>query len=332
LWPVVLFSKLGMKFFTFVSLFSVFLLSWSKPFAQDKPPAKKALPAFIKAQHRDFKDGFQSPQNANVLWAFLTGEKAGITPRAQKSFNDLELGFLFSPSGIHLSALLALFFLGRKLKIPKSRHKKKFQYLQWILLLSAYFLPYLAVKRIICLRFLMLLQRLFKKRIPIEALLVVTFLISFLFGHFAESPLGFILSFLYMGTFIGLRDQARPTILLGLFSTHLIICFFSGNEVSLISLVLNLPLIALFSFLLPFFYLYFLSFQWIHFNWIELVVRAFILMVHWMAKLTQGTFVSASLFLILAVWIILLKKQKRYLLILLLLHGNAANSPAIFQT
>ncbi|MFA6236935.1 MAG: ComEC/Rec2 family competence protein [Bacteriovorax sp.] len=317
-----------MRFFAFITLCSAFLLFLSKPFAPNKIPPKKSIPAFIKASHRNFKEGFQHPQNANILWAFITGEKYGISPYTQKSFKDLELNFLFSPSGIHVAGFLSmvLFFF------KKSKHKKMIRMVRWAVLVAALFLPYMAIKRIVCFRILFLLQRFLKRRIRIESLFLATFFISFLMGHFKESPLSFILSFLYMGTFIALADRSKFFILMGLFSSHLIICFFSGSEISFVSLFLNLPLLALFSILLPLFYFYFLTFHWIHFNWIEWIVRAFILCVHWSARLVQGTFVSSTFFLIFAVWILLLKKRKRYLLIALLLHGNIAISPTSFYS
>lgn len=316
-----------MRFFAFITLFSAFLLFWTKPFDPNRRLPKKPLPGLIKEHHRSFKARFESPQNANVLWAFLTGEKSGISPSAKKSFTTLELNFLFSPSGLHLSAFLAIFFTFLK----KHRRHKGLKTFQWIFLIAAYFLPYLAIKRIVCLRLLILLQRLIKLKVPIEINFLFTFSISFLLGHFQESPLSFIMSFLFMGSFIALSKYSRLTMILGLFSNHLLICLFSGADVSLLSLLINIPLIAAFTFLLPFFYFYFLSFHWIHFNWIEWIVRAYIVTVHWCAKLTIGTSVSATLFMMLAVWIILLKKPKRYLLIVLLLHGNTANSPAFFS-
>lgn len=319
-----------MKFFLFISIFSALMLFGSKPFNQKEKAPKRVLPEFITDMHRDFKDQFQYPQNANILWAFMTGEKRGISPKILKSFNKLEIGFFFSPSGIHLSGFLAMIFY--LLKKIKNKNKKITRITKWIFLIAAFSLPYLAIKRIVILRILYLSQMFLKKRISIEILFLLTFLISFGLGHFSESPLGFILSFLYMGTFIALRDQSRSTIILGLFSSHLLIAFFSGSEVSLVSLLLNLPLIAIFAFLLPAFYFYFLTFQWIDFNWIELIVRIFILSVHWTAKLTNGTLVSSTVFLIMAAWIILLKKQKRYLVLFLLLHGNVAISPAFFYS
>lgn len=318
---------LDMKFFAFITLFSAFMLFYSKPFSQDKRPVKRDLPSFIRSQQRSFKESFHSPQNANVLWAFLTGQKSGISPMAQKSFNDLELNFLFSPSGLHLASLMALFIFF----VKKFKHKKLTKIFQLVFLLAALFLPYLAIKRIVCFRILLIAQSYLKKRIPVEVLFLLTFFISFLLGHYQESPLGFILSFLYMGTFIALSEKSKFILVLGLFSSHLLLNFFSGSEISFLALIFNIPLIALFTFLLPFFYLYLFTFKLIHFNWIELIVRFFIVTTNMMAKLLLGSFMSSTLFLMLAIWVILLKKKKRYLVVLFFLHANLANSPALFS-
>jgi hypothetical protein len=315
-----------MRFFAFITLTSAFLLFFSKPSDQSIKPIKKTIPAFVKAQQRAFKDSFTHPQNANIAWAILTGEKFGISPKTKQDFTDLELNFLFSPSGIHLAALLALLFF----LIKKYKRNKLIKLAHWGLLLWALFLPFLAIKRIIFLRLLILSQSIFKRKFPIEILFLITFGISFMLGHFKESPLGYILSFLYMGTFISLSDKPKIILILGLFSTHLLIAFFNGNEVSLFSIILSLPIISLFAFFLPFVFLYFFTFKLISYNWIEGAVRLFILIVHWGAKMIHGTFMGSTLFLFLAIWIILLKKKKRYLVLVLILHGNVANSPAFF--
>ncbi|MBC7538810.1 MAG: hypothetical protein H7281_08315 [Bacteriovorax sp.] len=315
-----------MRFFAFITLMSGFLLFFSKPFDQGNKPIKKTIPVFIKAQQEAFKVSFKHPQNANIAWAMMTGEKFGISPKAKQDFTDLELNFLFSPSGLHLAALLTLLFF----LIKKYKRNKLFKMAQWGLLIWALFLPYLAIKRIIFLRLLKMSQSIFKRKFPIEILFLITFGISFMLGHFKESPLSFILSFLYVGTFISLSDKPKIILILGLFSTHLLIAFFNGNEVSLFSIILDLPIISLFVFFLPFVFLYFFTFKLISYNWIEGTVRLFVLIVHWGAKLIHGSFMSSTLFLFLAVWIILLKKKKRYLVLVLILHGNVANSPAFF--
>lgn len=315
-----------MRFFTFITLFTTFLLILSDPFNPNITRPKRPSLELARKYQQNFKQNFHSAQNANVLWAFITGDKKGISPRVQKDFNDLELGFLFSPSGIHLAGLMALIFF----LIKKIKQKKITKLVEWVFLGSIYFLPYLAIKRLIIFRLLILLNKRLNLKADTEVIFLITFFISFFLGHYSQSPIGFILSFLYMGTFISLRNYSRPIIFLGLFSSHLLVCFFSGNEVSPLGLVFNLPILGLFSLLFPAFILYFLSFRWIHFNWIELFIRFFILSVHWMAKIPHGTLISSTFFLILAVWIILLKWPKKYLLLLLLLHGNVANSPSFY--
>ncbi|MDO9183704.1 MAG: ComEC/Rec2 family competence protein [Bacteriovorax sp.] len=317
-----------MKFFAFITLISAFLLFFSKAYVPSTPSQKLELPSFEKIQERDFKSTFKNSQCANISWAMMTGEKFGISPSVKKDFKQLELSFFFSPSGMHLTAfLLILFFILKKIK-----NKKLSKSLRIITLCLTFMLPYLAIKRIVIFRLLIMLQRIFKKEYPVEIIFLLTFGISLLLGHFQVSPFSFILSFLYMGTFISLRDYSRFFMILGLFSSHLLIAFFSGSEVSFISLLINLPIIAIFTLILPCLFLYLFTFKFWCFNWIENLIEIFTVVIHWSAKIVQGTFLSSSFFLLIAIWIILLKKKKRYLLVALLLHGNIANSPAIFHS
>ena len=196
----------------------------------------------------------------------------------------------------------------------------------------AFWLPYLAIKRIVILRILIISQNFFKRKLHIEILFFATFIISYLLGHFTIAPLGYILSFLYLGTFISLSDRPKIILLLGLFSSHLLVAFFSGNEVSFLSLIINLPIVFLFSCLMPFVFFYFFTFKLIHFNWIEIMIHLYIQLIHLGAKMTHGSFLSSTFFLLAAVWILLLRKKKRYLLIALYLHGNVANTPTITNT
>lgn len=316
-----------MRSFTIITLLSAFLLIWNNPYNTTSQPHHQTLPEIIKNKEQGFNNTFQNPQNAKILWALLTGEKTGISKKTKRIFNDLELGFLFSPSGMHMAAFLSLILI-----LPRKLKDKKILYiLQWVFLIMALFLPYLAMVRISILRILILLQRFLKKRMNIEILFYLTFLISLTIGHLKESPLGFIFSFLFLGTFIALRDYSKLTIIIALFSNQLLISLFSGKEVSLIALIFNLPFIGVFSLLLPFFYFYLLTFSWIHWNWVELFIKFFIITLKWVAQFTHGTFFNSSIFMILAVWIVLLKKRKRYLIIVLFLHGNNANAPSLIK-
>jgi hypothetical protein len=64
----------------------------------------------------------------------------------------------------------------------------------------------------------------------------------------------------------------------------------------------------------------------------ESIIHLFIQLIHLGAKITHGSFLSSTFFLLAAVWILLLRKKNRYLLIALYLHGNVANTPTITNT
>lgn len=269
---------------------------------------------------------FDRAQNAHAFWAFLTGDKAQVSPKLKNTFDRLELGFLFSPSGMHITALLFLVFL----LLKKCFSQKISARLRLICFAAFYFFPSFAIKRIVILRLLFFFKQRLKKTWSLEALFIATFCISFLLGHYFQSPLGFTMSFLFMGTFIALRDQSRFKILLGLFAVHLLIGFFHGNEVSPLALLLSFPLIGYFCAMMSLSGLYLATFRFIHINWMEKLITLFLWLIKMSAKLTIGTQINASLFLILALWIVLLKKDKRWLILCLFLHTNLAHSPAYF--
>jgi len=314
-----------MKFFALITFISALLLFNCKPFDQRIKQPTKVLPRTLEDQKFAFKSTFDHPLNANIAWSMISGEKVGIYPKTMRDFKDLEVGFLLSPTGFHLSALIALIIFVFK----KFKNKKIFKFIKYGLLIGAFWLPYLAIKRIIIFRLLIFFRFYIKWKIPIEIMFFITFIISYVLGHFTDAPLGYILSFLYLGTFISLSDKPKIILLLGLFSSHLLVAFFSGNEVSFLSLIINLPILFLFSCFMPFLFLYFFTFKIIHFNWIEPMIQLFIQLIHFGAKMTHGSFLSSTFFLLAAVWILLLRKKNCYLLIALYLHGNVANTPTI---
>ncbi len=315
-----------MKFFLFITIVSSILLQFAHPFGAKTTTKKLNSTSLVHHLYGSFKSTFQKPENANVLWTFLTGEKKQISPTTQQDFQKLELGFLFSPSGIHISGIVLIaFFLLKKIL------KRKIPFLLKLSITTTLlFLPTLAVKRIILMRLFILISQRLKVKFSIEQIFLFTFVIALILGHLKQSPLGFTLSFLFIGTFIALRDQSKFIILLGLMSSHLLIGLFNQTDISPLALLLNLPFLSFFTMLMPIGFLYFTSFQWMKFNYIEPVIRVFILAIHGAAKLTIGTSLSSSLPIILFIWMILLKKKKRYMIILLFLHAGMAIPPVCF--
>lgn len=317
-----------MKFFLTIFLLSAVMLSLGMPFSEKyrRPkPSKSKVLAYLPAR-RVLLDSFEVARNGHALRAFLTGEKEALSPKLKSQFEQLELGFLFSPSGLHLSGFLLIWLFLVKRYFPK----KVVVWMKFAITIAFYFFPSFAIKRIVILRVLYFLKGRLKKKWKIETLFLLTFLISWLCGHYSASPAGFIMSFLFMGTFISLRDQTRLTLILGLFTSHLLISAFNGNDVSLPALLLNIPLLSFFTALMALSGLYLLTFQLIEFNWLEPLIACFLWLIKKCAKLVIGTHINASIFLLLGMWIYFFKKDKKLLVVCFLLHANLANSPSFF--
>jgi len=317
-----------MKFFLTIYLLSALLLTLKNPFSGQRPSARpeKSSIGHLLPPKSALLESFENPRHGHLLWAFLTGEKEGLSPKLKKQFDLLELGFLFSPSGIHLSGFfLLLFFLQKKLLGKKVAARVKF-----FITLACFFLPSYSIKRIVILRLMIFLKNRLKKKWKIEILFFATFAVSFLLGHYFSSPAGFIMSFLFMGTFISLSPFSRWQMLLGLFASHLLLAFFNGHTVSPVALILDLPLLFFFSAIMSVSGIYLLTFHWIKLNWLEKPISLFLFLIKKSAALTIGTQLNASFFLILALWITFFRKDKKILLVCFFLHTNLANSPSSF--
>jgi hypothetical protein len=317
-----------MRFFVFISLFAALLLgiTTQNGLLQQKPSTRN-IPIFLQNYKRKVKERFKRPENANILFSFITGDKTGISPYTKKSFQKVNLSFLLTPSGIHLSGVLFLFTF-----FLKKRFKKYARF--FILSSSLIFLSFDSIKRLSILRIFFQGKYFSKIRITDEYIFLFSFAVSFISGSFSRSPLGFIYSFIFLGTFFSLKNYSKVILILGLFSTQLILALFIGDKVSLISIPFGLLESFLFTLIFPLLLLFLATFWILPFNWGEPLIRLFVLIVHYTAKNLNGSYTSSSIFLIAFVWAIMLMKHSKTkcvtILLLLLIHTNTAMSPVQF--
>jgi hypothetical protein len=320
-----------MKFFLFISFLTAVLLGVTNELGwQHKSLPSRRTPGFLQNYQERVKDAFKRPENANMLFAFITGNKEGISAYTKKAFKRVNLSFLLSPSGIHLAGLL--FFINlflKKIKKKWLRHGARASALSALFCFSGFD----SISRLIIIRLLFQFKFLTKLKITSEQIFIITFCLSFLLGQYQNSPLGFIFSFAFLGTFFSLRHFSKVTLILGLFSTQLILGLFLGEKVSLLSIPCGLMGSFIFTFLFPVFLIFLMSFWLIPINWVEPLIRIFILAVQWTSKCLSGSFTSSSLFLIFAMWVLMFQKTSKWkygaLFMLIFLHTNTAMTPII---
>lgn len=319
-----------MKTFLITSLLGALMLAFTTQAGLNKKwPSPTPLPSFLKEYKTEIKNHFKKPENANILFSFINGDKVGISPHTKDAFRKVNLIFLFSPSGIHLSALMLIisFF------IKKIRRKFLRRVIHISFLTSFFFLPHFyAIKRLALLRLLFQLKFITKRKISDEMIFAMTFLISFLLGHYHESPMSFILSFMFISTFFTLRHESKLVLIAGLFVTQTIMAIFMGNKISVLSVPVGLLGSFCVSFIIPLLFIFLGSFWLIKINWAEPLISAMVFIVKKSAILLGGSFTSSSIFMIIAM-ICLMSRfngRLRLLALCLFLHTNTAMTPSLF--
>ena len=321
-----------MRFFLIVSFLTAVMLGTTVQLGlHTTPMATRPVPPFLVRYKNQVKDHFNKPENANILFSFITGNKTGISPHTKKAFKKVNLSFLLSPTGIHFSAL----FIFVTFFIKKLKNKWLRTILKLTSISSVFLLPdFQSLKRLGILRIIFQLKFLAKMKISLEKIFFATFILSFVLGHYKSSPVGFIFSFAFLGTFFSLRNHSKLMLICGLFSTQLILALFLGDKVSLLSIPCGLFGSFLFTLLFPLVVLFLLTFWMIPINWIEPLLKLYVTGIKLTAKYLNGSFTSSSIFLILAMWLLMFHKNstQKYigLFLLLFLHTNTAMNPVIF--
>ncbi|MCF8059180.1 MAG: hypothetical protein K9K67_07780 [Bacteriovoracaceae bacterium] len=128
-----------------------------------------------------------------IINAYLSGNKQGLSSELLKVHQSLNLQHLMTPSGLHLGSLLLIIGLFTK--------RRKVLFIFLVVLAGALF-PYDGIdslKR-------MILFGIFRNnpfiKLQSTKSFALTFFSTFLLGQYAENPLSFCLSFIFLGTIL----------------------------------------------------------------------------------------------------------------------------------
>ncbi len=195
----------------------------------------------FKLQRFDQAKKTASPKDLELLelWeSMLTGRSAPVSRWIKDQYKSLGLNHLFTPSGFHLSAVMMPF-----MKLMKS---KVWQF--WVLLLVGMGIFTMegqgALKR-------MVLIKLNQNLLGQKTGFVVALLMDMLFGSFADSPLSFCYSFL----FLGIIYSGSGILFLWFFFAQSLIAYFSGDLISPLIMLLSPLLNVAFALAMPFLFL-----------------------------------------------------------------------------
>lgn len=218
-----------MKLYAFIFITSFFLLSFN---------LKENRPNFKRVSNR-----------APISHAFILGDKSGISSSEKNDLKILGALHLLTPSGLHLSVFIGL--LTFLLTLMKKEHLK----LKILILfgLGLFFVPsfYSLKRNLLFSLFGLIIYDKWKIKGKGKIIFAIIFLGDFLFGSYATSPLSFIFSFLFFGTFIALGKYGYKTLFPFLFLNQILINYFFVENVYILGPFLGFFLTFIFSFLFP---------------------------------------------------------------------------------
>lgn len=156
-------------------------------------------------------------------YGLISGNTQSLSKDYKQKYKAIGLSHAFTPSGFHLSAVLTplTLILPKKSKLP----------LNLLVCFLVFLLPGLEpLKR-------MGLVKVFKLKMNARLSLMFAGLICLILGQLNHSPLSFIFSFFFLGViYSGLKNIA---LIIWFFIGQLLICFFQGEQLSLINLVIS---------------------------------------------------------------------------------------------
>jgi competence protein ComEC len=208
----------------------------------------KSLQAFALQKLDPIKD----ERTKGLLLSYVFGINSKISKEDRKTHRTLNLLHLFSPSGLHVSSILFIF-------LWMIRKKWKYAYFFWSLFITIFFsislsLPgYYPLKRTLGFHLLSLGNEIYlkKKRLKLSSfqIFIVLMIIDFSVGTFKESNLSFTYSFLFWGIILSGTKFSHRFFYLGL--AQFLVCYFSQTPINPLSILSNLFLSPIFSFLFP---------------------------------------------------------------------------------
>ena len=256
---------------TFIYLTGLLLILWNTPREgfrpRPRPPA--ATPALAKV--------YQNPHLAALVEGYVVGEKRGIPRKMKRAHRHLNLVHLFTPSGLHFSALLLILLpLFRLLRLPP-----------FPLYFAPFFLnEYYAIKRIAGYAIARRLLRWKGWEIDGFWIFLGVFTLDFAFGTYRSSPLSYSFSYLFLGTIFALVNSPKiywPWALLG---GQILVAFCFETPLTHLGFAFGFFLTALFA---PIFPLIALNRLLPWFNFSEIVVDAFAHLLSLCAQISAGS-------------------------------------------
>ena len=183
------FKSLGMNFVNFRTILCLFCLLLTLS------PAK----VFTYGGANIDKKFLPTITNNTLINAYFTGNKRGLSKKLKETHQTLNLQHLMTPSGLHLASLVLV--LGIFIK-------RRFLVFLSLCLLGLILLPYSGIDSLKRMLLFGILRKNPFKEVSLKVSFLLTFSLALIGGQYAQNPLSFCLSFVFIGALIYSKNRA----------------------------------------------------------------------------------------------------------------------------
>ena len=153
---------------------------------------------------------------ADVLIAYSSGERRWLDKKIKQAHTRLHLSHLFTPSGLHFSAILLI--LSLPLLYLRKKNKMITDIIEFLILVTPFiFDGFNSIKRIALIRLFFLISKKTKIDLSPFTIFLLVFFVDFIRGSWQESPLSFIYSFLFLGSIFSSVSKGPKGVIFSLF-------------------------------------------------------------------------------------------------------------------
>lgn len=193
---------------------------------------------------------FSDPMRAQLLARYAGGIRTKLSFEIQEAHEKMHLLHLFTPSGLHFSALY-LWLLPLYWRYKKT-HSKWLLLPLFVLAFTPQFLDgYYSLKRMGLLKAAFLLNTLSGLKISSFSLFIITFTFDYIWGTYQHSPQSYQLSFLFIGLLFSVLGQPKIFLFSILMLGQLLVSAFSETSFYPLGYSLGFFYTAIFSMLFP---------------------------------------------------------------------------------
>ena len=188
--------------------------------------------SYLKNHHKVLQDHTEQRNGAALLYAIVTGNNKKISKQRLKSYKNMGIMHLLTPSGLHLGSLLWI----QKFIPPKI-------FLVTLSLLTILFFNlsgFYPLKRIFIFKWLKEIRFLSSN----ELIFYATFIIDLLIGFYSKSPFSTLLSFLFWGTILTHKKYVDWSLAYKLGLGLMLVSLIFNQNLSALAFILN-PLLSI---------------------------------------------------------------------------------------